>query len=467
MIFFRSQRRLRLTILFATLFICAVFIQLGVGWYQRQANARNYLYEAVDEVRRELRYSTRWDLTRLRQSVLDPSYYIIDKSGFLIDFTGFVAEFGFRADLTNLQPGLQTVIEPRTNETWRLFLEPVMGGLVILGISPPEDITRVDERLQENAKRFGKSLEDADRITASDLDRNIWYIVLDDNRRVKFALGGIPLKLIDYPKLPLGVIKEIRSSKGPTYGLLSVPFKDASGQMVGTITVFDELSPLPWLSLHAWLINLSASLMLAFAGTSIGARYIHDPFRPDQLLREALQSGESSAVEFKEALRWEAQQDQPGDPRKFAEAIAIKTIAGFLNSRLGGTLFIGIADDKRIVGLDRDYESLVKLDQNRIMIDKARDKFQLRLQKLLADTIGPEISNLCVEIAILTWDGKDVCIVGVRPSPRPVYVDGVKGRTFYLRDGPSTIWLDVEDAVAYCQKRWPRPLWTRFHQRTR
>ncbi len=466
MALFRSQRRFRLVLLFASLFFFALCTQLGVGWYQRRATALTSLWREVDQIRRQLRYSTRWDLTRFRQSDLSVGhFYIIDKSDRLIEVEGFIAELGFRADLSDLQSGIQTKTVPITNETWRIMLSPLKGGAVILGISPPEDQARVDERLQENAKRFGKSLEEAEGTSPSDIDRYIEHAILDDLGHVKFALGGIPLKLLDYRKVPFGEIKEIRTGKGSTYGLLSVPFDDPSGQRVGSINVLNELSPLPWLSLHAWLMNLSTSLMLALVGTFIGARYIHDPFRPGQLLREALQNGESSTVEFKEALRWEAKQDQPGDPRKYAETIAVKAIAGFLNSRLGGALFIGIADNKKIVGLDRDYESLVNL--NRVGLDKARDQFQLRIRKLLADEIGHEVSNVCVETAIITQDGKDVCVVGVRPSPTPVYVADMKRKMFFLRDGAATVPFDVEDAVAYCQKRWPTPLWTRFRWRTR
>ena len=463
--FFRSQRRIRLALLFAGLFLTAVFAQIGVGFYQRHATARKNLREGVKQILGLMTYSTRWDLNRLRQSDNVLSYSVIDKSDLILDIEGFFPELAFKVDPTNLQPGLQTKIVQETNENWRIQVQQVKGGMVILGISPPEDITRIDEHLQDNAKRFGNSLKEAEKIRSSDVETYINYIVLDDGGHVKFAIGGIPLKLIDYPKLPFGVIKEIRLSKGRWYGLLAVPFLDASGQRVGTVTVFDEIPPPPWRSLDAWLMNLSVSLILAFVGTSIGARYIQEPFRPEQLLQEALQSGESSTIEFKEALRWEAQQDRPGDPRRYAEGIAIKAVAGFLNNRMGGTLFIGIADDKRIVGLKRDYESLVNLDQ--VGLDKARDQFQLRLRKVFGDTIGAEVGNVCVETAIIQREGKDLCVVRVSPSLRPVYVPEAKGKVFYLRHGPATVRLDVEEAVAYCQKRWPLPLWARFRLWTR
>lgn len=199
---FRLQRRFRLVLLFAGLFFFALCTQFGVGWYQRQATARTTLWKEVDQVRRELRYSIRWDLTRFRQSDFSVGhFYIIDKSDLLIELEGFVPELGFRADLNDLQPGLKTQTVPITNETWRLMLLPLKGGVVILGICSPEDQTRVDERLQENAKRFGKSLEEAEGISPSDIDRYIEHAVLDDLGRVKFAFGGIPLKLLGYPKV--------------------------------------------------------------------------------------------------------------------------------------------------------------------------------------------------------------------------------------------------------------------------
>jgi hypothetical protein len=85
--------------------------------------------------------------------------------------------------------------------------------------------------------------------------------------------------------------------------------------------------------------------------TIIGIRYIPDEFRPAELLVEALQKGESPTVEFKESLRWHrwkatvGQADDPAKPaeqKRVAEAIAVKTVAGFLNSRLGGMFWCNV-----------------------------------------------------------------------------------------------------------------------------
>jgi hypothetical protein len=281
---------------------------------------------------------------------------------------------------------------------------------------------------------------------------------------------------VEYPKSPIDEVEEMAGRSTLTYALLSVPFVTASGKTVGTITAFEELAPQPWFSFSAWLVNLSSSLALAFVGTLIGVRYIPDEFRPEELLVDALQKGESPTVEFKESLRWDhwrAPAGQPDDPRKpaeqkgVAEAVAVKAVAGFLNSRPGGTLLIGVADDRKVVGLDRDYDSLAKPGEGPVGPDKQRDRFQLHLRNLLATKIGRDVSNLCVTMAIVYRDGKDVCLVHASSSPTPVYIAVPKGKAFYLRVGAATVELDVEEAVAYCRERWPAPLLARVLRLTR
>jgi schlafen family protein len=165
-------------------------------------------------------------------------------------------------------------------------------------------------------------------------------------------------------------------------------------------------------------------------------------------LTRALEQGESSTVEFKEALRWDHRQDAGTKP-SVAEAAAIKTIAGFLNNKPGGTLLIGIADDKRTVGLDQDYLSL-RRSGGREQSDA--DRFQRHLRDLVAAKIPRDISNQCIETAIVPHEEKDVCVVRVSPSPTPIYID----EAFYLRVGPATQKLNMEETVAFCRKRWPR-----------
>ena len=64
---------------------------------------------------------------------------------------------------------------------------------------------------------------------------------------------------------------------------------------------------------------------------------------------------EVRSVEFKQTARWNVSEKRKD---KLMEEIVAKTVAGFLNGA-GGTLFIGVHDDGRPVGLERDL-ALVK-----------------------------------------------------------------------------------------------------------
>ena len=172
------------------------------------------------------------------------------------------------------------------------------------------------------------------------------------------------------------------------------------------ISTFEKLDPQPWFVLRHWIVNCLTSAFLAFVGTLIGIPYIGEKFDPLRLLHHSLRQGESSSVEFKESLLWD--QGQGTQQISTSEFIAVKTIAALLNSLVGGTLFIGIADDKRIVGLERDYESLRKAGEPSSNRDKDRDRFQLHFRHLLAPKIGQEVSNLYIQTAIVEADGKDI-----------------------------------------------------------
>jgi hypothetical protein len=472
---FRPQRWHRALLLFTILFILSVITQFGIGWYQRGTPARKFLRQWAQEISDELKYTKQWDLTHLRRADLSVgSYCILDRNGLSIDIKGF-KEFApameLRASLNELPPGLRTVTVPETGETWRLFVKQLTGGTIILGASPPEEITNIDKRLMESAKRFGSSLDTALRVSPSEIDINVGYAVVDINHIVRFAIGGIPLRIIPTKTFPSNKISDIHAGDGNTYAVFSLPFPGNSAQTAGTIFTFRMLPPQPWFILQTWIINCVSSAVLAFLGTLIGIPYIGEKFDPRSLLNHALQNGESQMIEFKEALRWDrwqgTQQSMDDSKKKspemrgIAEGTAVKTMAAFLNDQSGGTLLIGIADDRGIVGLDRDHESLVKPGEPRGDRYKDRDRFQLHFRQLLAAKIDRDICNLYIETAIVEVDGKDVCVVHARASAIPIFLSEGKAKYLYVRDGASSVQLDAKQTVEYVEHRWPKALWRR------
>ncbi|MGI8757131.1 MAG: type I restriction endonuclease [Acidimicrobiales bacterium] len=118
-------------------------------------------------------------------------------------------------------------------------------------------------------------------------------------------------------------------------------------------------------------------------------------------------------LEYKSTLRWDidSASKKTGIPNK----AVMKTVAGFLNGEVGGTLLIGVADDGSIYGLEADYATFT---------DRAkkgdRDLFGQHLQSVLTSRVGDAAASL------ITWefhtiDGDDLCRVSVEPADFPVY----------------------------------------------
>ena len=138
------------------------------------------------------------------------------------------------------------------------------------------------------------------------------------------------------------------------------------------------------------------------------------------------------------------------------ETAALKTIAAFLNSRDGGTLLIGVADDGSIHGLEADYATRTKPGQD------PRDWFQQHLANIISAAMG-DAAATNVRPDIRHVDGLDICRVQVDPCGFPVDArvmyqkpDGPKEmRTeFFVRVANVTKALDAVQREKYVVGRW-------------
>jgi Putative DNA-binding domain/Translation initiation factor IF-2, N-terminal region len=159
---------------------------------------------------------------------------------------------------------------------------------------------------------------------------------------------------------------------------------------------------------------------------------------PEEII--LLTNNEGPALEFKPSARWDVYQDRDNPDLK---KDICKTVAAFLNTE-GGTLLIGIADNARVLGLKKDFATLQK--------PKA-DDYLLFIHNVLFDNLGNDLGS-CINASIVRLKDKDVCRVGVRRSPRPVYVKEGQNEMFYIRVGNSSKSLPLKAAVEYCKTRW-------------
>lgn len=122
---------------------------------------------------------------------------------------------------------------------------------------------------------------------------------------------------------------------------------------------------------------------------------------------------ESKTLEYKQTFRTHAEGEDVGQVFKPLETASLKTVAAYLNSRVGGTLLLGVDDHGQVVGLAGDFASLHKDGK-----DDA-DLFELHLNQAIINAVG-EAGAANVTTEMLVVDSKHLCRVHVQPSKFPV-----------------------------------------------
>ncbi len=163
-----------------------------------------------------------------------------------------------------------------------------------------------------------------------------------------------------------------------------------------------------------------------------------------------LARGESETLEFKSSLRLGV---PSGTVEPVVEKSILKTVAAFLNSHKGGTLIIGVEDNKNILGVEYDFPALGKKQD--------LDGYELHLRNLLNRDFGSDSAPL-IEILLHPIGEKHVCEVRVKPGRHDYMLveadkNGQKSSQLYIRTGNQTKALSIDEALRYATDRWKSP----------
>jgi hypothetical protein len=109
-------------------------------------------------------------------------------------------------------------------------------------------------------------------------------------------------------------------------------------------------------------------------------------------------------------------------------------------------LLIGVDDSGKAVGLEHDFKTLGKKQD--------RDGFENFLTTLLLNEFGKDCAPM-IQTSFSQLEGKDVCRMTFKPSPKPAFVKDEKGEHLFVRTGNSTNSLMTKEALDYCKQRWP------------
>jgi predicted HTH transcriptional regulator len=154
-------------------------------------------------------------------------------------------------------------------------------------------------------------------------------------------------------------------------------------------------------------------------------------------IHERVQGGETSNVEFKSTLRTNLHTGEK-DPKM--EFTVLRTVAGFLNSPVGGTLVIGVADDGTPIGLEVDGFP-------------NEDKMSLHLVNLLKERMGGQHA-LFIHPHFGDYGDFRALIVKCEPAKSPTFVKDGNAERLFVRYGPSTQELTGAQAQEFIKQRF-------------
>ena len=172
-------------------------------------------------------------------------------------------------------------------------------------------------------------------------------------------------------------------------------------------------------------------------------------------LQNAIYTGENKNVEFKSSYRWDTKNDTRND---LLEYEIFKTITAFLNSD-GGDLFIGLTDEGKVYGLEKDLTTF----------DKGTDGILLLMDSRIESWLKNRPLSQFIRTDFYTFEGKLIAKVSVKPAHLPVYckypkidrnkttgVVEVKGYepTFFVRSQASSPKLNAAEIEIYIKGRW-------------
>jgi len=158
-------------------------------------------------------------------------------------------------------------------------------------------------------------------------------------------------------------------------------------------------------------------------------------------LASIIAMGEGPYLEFKSSFRWDLEQSRTN---RLLEGVVLKTLAGFLNNNYGGTLLIGVADDGTVIGLEKDYQSLKKPNQ---------DGFEQAIMTAISTNLGADVCN-SVHVLFHVIDQKDICRLIISPAHRPVFLTQSGTPKLFVRTGGATRDLNIQEALEFVHIRW-------------
>jgi hypothetical protein len=437
------SRSLRSLVGIVALVSAVLFSSVAAGQYfflshQLRKETTDDLRALSEGMREDIAFSDAWSLEGYRRITSGPDIYLILTSkGTIIDVHGYQEGMLSRVSLPfGFDYDLPFQFTSDVGEKWNLYVHRLSDGIVILGARDDVTPPNINERFTRNVARFGSSVKDAAKTPERAIDEAFDFAVIDNGGALRWAIGGIPLKT-SAPEIPNNaILAPLRHFGGNLYSAFVEPVTSESGQKVGVIRVFDDVTDEQRVLRQSAIFNAIIAGVLWSLAVALAILYVNRARISEISCTQIPFLEESETVEFKSSLRWNYR------ATKFdheMERVAVLAVVGFLNSYRGGTLIIGLNDKGEVLGLEPDYSTL-RTRPN-------RDGFEQALRNVLISAFGESPSAAWIKVRFCSVQGKDLCMVTARPATEPIYPreKGIEDQTLYVRLGNTTTPLSTPE----------------------
>lgn len=164
----------------------------------------------------------------------------------------------------------------------------------------------------------------------------------------------------------------------------------------------------------------------------------------DKPIEEIIKNEESQFLEFKSTLIWDVHNSKPD--KKIMGEIIMKAISAFSNSE-GGILLIGISNDKKVVGLNSDYNTFRGGKGN-------RDDFELHLTSLIVNSFSNTFAKDNISIEFPEVNSKEICLIRIKRGDIPYTLkisdkSGHQKEKFFIRVNNSS--REIDDLLEFAR----------------
>ncbi len=166
----------------------------------------------------------------------------------------------------------------------------------------------------------------------------------------------------------------------------------------------------------------------------------HNDFPLDPSLKKLIiQKGESRDIELKvSAIESKSKTSKPKLSKKIVESVA-----AFMNSERGGTIVIGVSDERKFVGIEHEYKIVNKQKSD-------WDGYVLWMRDSLKSNLDATGVLNHFSIQEFVEDGKRLAVVQVKAASSPVFI----GERFIVRRDNGNVPETSHDMLDFIARRW-------------